>query len=151
MQAARRGSPPRSSPIPCAASRGRPSSCPGRGHSRWLGRRPERQRGCHGVAGGKTAELLPIIDVVKQKGAKLIALTENPESTLAQAADVLVTMTVTRESDPLNVMATTSNTVTGALLDALLAGVMELTGYRIEQFALIHPGGAVGARLNQKA
>lgn len=99
--------------------------------------------------GGKTVELLPVIDVVKRKGATLIGITENPESVLAQASDVLVPMVVTRESDPLNVMATTSNTVTGVLLDAMLAGVMEATGYRLEQFALIHPGGAVGERLNQ--
>lgn len=101
--------------------------------------------------GGKTAELLPIIDVVKAKGATLIGLTENTSSTLAEASDIVVPLVVTRESDPLNVMATTSNTVTGVLLDAMLAAVMVLTGYRLEQFALIHPGGAVGARLNPKS
>lgn len=100
--------------------------------------------------GGGTTELLPVIDVVKAKGATLIGLTENRESPLAQASDILIPMIITRESDPLNVMATTSNTVAGAILDAVLAAVMVRVGYRIEQFALIHPGGAVGARLNQK-
>lgn len=98
--------------------------------------------------GGKTAELLPIIDVVKVKKAVLIGVTENMESTLAKASDIVVQPVITRESDPLEVMATTSNLVAGAILDAVLAAVMTLTDYQLEQFALIHPGGAVGARLN---
>lgn len=98
--------------------------------------------------GGRTAELLPIIDVVQRKGGVLIGVTENTASVLAEASDVVIPMLITRESDPLNVMATTSNTVLGVILDAVLAAVMVRTGYRIEQFALIHPGGAVGARLN---
>lgn len=100
--------------------------------------------------GGKTAELLPIIDVVKTKGAHLVGVTENPESTLATASDVVIQPVITRESDPLEIMATTSNMVAGAILDAMLAAVMTLTDYKLEQFALIHPGGAVGARLNQE-
>lgn len=98
--------------------------------------------------GGGSTELLPIIDVVLAKGATLIALTEKLDSRLAEAADVVIPLVITRESDPLDVMATTSNLVVGTLLDAVLAAVMVETGYRLEQFALIHPGGAVGARLN---
>lgn len=98
--------------------------------------------------GGATVELLPIIDVVGARGAKLIGVTENLESRLAAASDVVIPLVIQRESDPLNVMATTSNLVAQALLDAVLAAVMDLTGYRLEQFAQIHPGGAVGARLN---
>lgn len=100
--------------------------------------------------GGKSVELLPIIDVVARKGATLIGITENLESALAEAADIVVPMVVTRESDPLETMATTSNLVVGAALDALLAAVMVLTDYSLEQFAIIHPGGAVGERLNQE-
>lgn len=100
--------------------------------------------------GGGTAELLPIIDVVKTKGATLIGLTENLESELARRADIVIPLVITRESDPLKIMATTSNLVVAAIFDALLAAVMVETGYRLEQFALIHPGGAVGARLAKK-
>jgi D-arabinose 5-phosphate isomerase GutQ len=101
--------------------------------------------------GGRTAELQPIIEVVGKKGATLIALTENRESTLAQAADIVIPLVITQESDPLQTMATTSNLVIAALLDAVLAAVMAMTDYTLDQFALIHPGGAVGQRLNQEA
>lgn len=100
--------------------------------------------------GGGTAELLPIIDVVKRKGATLIGFTENLDSVLAAKSDIVIPLIITRESDPLNIMATTSNLVVAAIFDALLAALMVCTGYRLEQFALIHPGGAVGARLTQK-
>lgn len=100
--------------------------------------------------GGKTAELLPIIDVVIKKKAKLIAVTENLDSPLAKSAAVVLPMLIERESDPLNIMATSSFVYSIALFDALLCAVMEETGYRMEQFALIHPGGAVGDRLNPR-
>lgn len=98
--------------------------------------------------GGRTAELLPILDVVNRKGGVLIGLTENLDSRLAEQSRIVVPLVITRESDPLEVMASTSNTVLGVVLDALLAALMVRTHYRLEQFALIHPGGAVGARLN---
>ncbi|MBR6644930.1 MAG: SIS domain-containing protein [Clostridia bacterium] len=100
--------------------------------------------------GGKTVELLPIIDVVKKKGAKLIAVTENLNSPLADNADFIIKMQIEKESDKYNMMATASYVATIAIFDALLAAVMELTGYKKEQFGLIHPGGAVGERLNKK-
>ena len=98
--------------------------------------------------GGKTAELLPIIDVCKVKGAKLIAVTENLDSPLAKAADVVLKMNPGAESDHDNTMATASYVQTIAIFDALLCALIEETGYTKEQLALIHPGGAVGARLN---
>ena len=100
--------------------------------------------------GGKTVELLPIIDVVKKKGAKLIAVTENLSSPLADNADFIIKMQIEKESDKYNMMATASYVATIAIFDALLAAIMELTGYKKEQFGLIHPGGAVGERLNKK-
>lgn len=99
--------------------------------------------------GGKTAELLPIIDVCHKKGVTLIGVTENLESPLARNSQIVIPMKIEKESDPLNVMATTSFVVTIAIFDALLAAIMEVTGYKLEQFALIHPGGAVGNRLNK--
>ena len=98
--------------------------------------------------GGKTAELLPIVSVVKKKGAKLIAVTENFDSPIAREADVIVPLKIEKESDKYNVMATSSFAATIAIFDAMTAAIMEETGYRLEQFALIHPGGAVGELLN---
>jgi len=100
--------------------------------------------------GGKTSELLPLIDVVTKKGASLIAVTENPDSPLAKAASVVLLMNVGKESDPLGLMATSSYVQTIAIFDALLAALIEETGYTAEQFGLIHPGGAVGEHINGK-
>ena len=97
--------------------------------------------------GGKTQELLPILDICKRKRVKVISVTENLESPLAQAADVVLPMRVTRETDRWNSQGTTSFTVQCVLFDALQAALIEATGYQNEQFALIHPGGAVGERL----
>lgn len=98
--------------------------------------------------GGRTAELLPIIEVCNKKEVVLIGVTENLESPLAKASQIVIPMKIERESDPLNIMATSSYVVTIAIFDALLAAVMEETDYKLEQFALIHPGGAVGKKLN---
>jgi D-arabinose 5-phosphate isomerase GutQ len=99
--------------------------------------------------GGKTAELLPIIDVVSKKGAKLIAITENFDSPIAKAADIVVPLKIEKESDKYNVMATSSFVATIAIFDAMIAALIEETGFKLEQFALIHPGGAVGERLKK--
>ena len=99
--------------------------------------------------GGKTAELLPIIDVCNKKGVTLIGVTENLNSILAQKSQIVVPMKIERESDCLGTMATTSYVVTIALFDAMLNALMVMTDYTLEQFALIHPGGAVGAKLNK--
>ena len=100
--------------------------------------------------GGKTAELLPILDICKKKGATVIAVTENMSSPLAEVADIVLPMSVTRETDRYNSQGTTSFTVLSVLFDALQAALIEVTGYQNEQFALIHPGGAVGERLNRQ-
>ena len=99
--------------------------------------------------GGKTKELLPIIDICKRKGVSVIAITENTESPMAQAADVVLVQHVNRETDKYNAQGTTSTTALCVIAHALQAALIEETGYRNEQFALIHPGGAVGARLNK--
>lgn len=100
--------------------------------------------------GGKTAELLPILEICKKKGATVIAVTENMSSPLAEGADIVLPMSVTRETDRYNSQGTTSFTVLSVLFDALQAALIEVTGYQNEQFALIHPGGAVGERLNRQ-
>ncbi len=101
--------------------------------------------------GGKTKELLPIVDICKAKGVKIITITENTESPLALAADVVIKQHVNRETDKWNAQGTTSSTALCMIFHALQAAMIEQIGYRAEQFALIHPGGAVGERLNNKA
>ena len=101
--------------------------------------------------GGKTKELLPIVDICKAKGVKIISVTENMESPLALNADVVIKQHVNRETDKWNAQGTTSTTALCMLFHALQAALIEVTGYQAEQFALIHPGGAVGERLNNKA
>lgn len=101
--------------------------------------------------GGKTVELLPVIDVCGKKGATLIAVTENLESPLAKAADIVLRLHIERESDKYNFMATSSFIATVALFDALLAALIEETGYTREMFGLIHPGGAVGEMLKKES
>lgn len=100
--------------------------------------------------GGRTEELLPILSIAKKKRATVIAVTENGDSPLANGADIVLKMAVTRETDRFNSQGTTSFTVMAVLFHALQAALIERTGYQNEQFALIHPGGAVGQRLKIK-
>ena len=81
--------------------------------------------------GGKTAELLPIARISRSKGVVVIALTENLDSPLAARSDIVLPMKVERETDRYNCQGTSSFTATNVIFDAL-----------------IHPGGAVGERLN---
>ena len=101
--------------------------------------------------GGKTSELLPIVDICKKKGVSIITVTENMESPLAKQSDVVLKQYVNRETDKWNAQGTTSTTAVCVIFHALQAAVIEETGYKAEQFGLIHPGGAVGERLNKKA
>lgn len=100
--------------------------------------------------GGKTAELLPIMEICKKKGVKIITVTENLESPLALGADVVLKQYVNRETDKYNAQGTTSSTALCMIFHALQTALIEETDYQNEQFALIHPGGAVGERLNKK-
>lgn len=100
--------------------------------------------------GGKTKELLPILDICKAKGVKIISVTENMDSPLAQMADVVLKQHVNRETDKYNSQGTTSSTALCMIFHSLQAALIEETDYKNEQFALIHPGGAVGERLNKK-
>ncbi len=101
--------------------------------------------------GGKTAELLPIMDICKRKGVKIITVTENLESPLALGADVVLKQYVNRETDKYNAQGTTSSTALCMIFHTLQTALIEETDYQNEQFALIHPGGAVGERLNNKS
>ena len=100
--------------------------------------------------GGKTKELLPILDICKAKGVSVITVTEDLNSVLATSADVVLKQYVNRETDKYNAQGTTSTTALCMIFHALQAALIEETDYKNEQFALIHPGGAVGERLNKK-
>lgn len=100
--------------------------------------------------GGKTDELMPIADICRNKGVTVIGVTENMESPLAEKSDIVLKMAVTRECDKYNCQGTTSFAVTAAIFDALQTAVLEYTGFKNEKFAIIHPAGAVGKRLNNK-
>lgn len=100
--------------------------------------------------GGKTAELIPIMEIARSKSAEIITLTENADSPLALGADIVLPLYITRECDKYNSQGTSSFAVTCAVFDALQTAVLELTGFQISSFALTHPGGAVGERLNDR-
>ena len=100
--------------------------------------------------GGKTDELMPIADICRNKGVTVIGVMENTASPLAEKSDIILAMKVTRECDKYNCQGTTSFAVTNAIFDALQTAVLEATDFKNEQFAVIHPGGAVGKRLNEK-
>ncbi len=100
--------------------------------------------------GGKTGELLPILDVALKKGATVIGVTENMNSPIGADSHITLPLIIEKESDKYNMQATASFVATIALFDALICALIEETDYQKEQFALIHPGGAVGARLNNK-
>lgn len=96
---------------------------------------------------GESAELLAIIPVLKRQGAKLIAMTGNPASTLAQEADAHLFAGAEKEACPLNLAPTASTTAALALGDALAVALMSAKGFSKDDFAAAHPGGALGRRL----
>ena len=100
--------------------------------------------------GGKTAELIPIMNIARTKGATIISITEKMDSPLAQGADIVIPMRVDLETDKYNSQSTSSFVALASVFDALQTALIEETGFVNEQFALTHPGGAVGERLNKK-
>lgn len=97
--------------------------------------------------GGGTKELVNLLPACKTKHATVIAVSENPESVLAQNADIYLKVKVDREPCRFNMLATASTMAVIAMFDAICIALMQMTGYTKEQFAVIHPGGAVGDRL----
>jgi KpsF/GutQ family protein len=97
--------------------------------------------------GGNTSELVNLIPACKTKRAILIGVTENPDSTIGREADQLLRVKVDREPDEFNMLATASTMAVIAIFDAICIALMQYTNYTREQFAVIHPGGAVGNRL----
>ncbi len=96
---------------------------------------------------GETRELLEILPLIKRFGNRLISLTGNLKSTLARAGDICLDIHVKEEACPLGLAPTASTTTALALGDALAVTLMEKRGFKKEDFALLHPGGALGKRL----
>jgi len=96
---------------------------------------------------GESDELLAIVPLLKRQGAKLIAMTGNPQSALAREADVHLYAGAEKEACPLNLAPTASTTAALALGDALALALMQAKGFTRDEFAAAHPGGALGRRL----
>jgi arabinose-5-phosphate isomerase len=96
---------------------------------------------------GETRELLEVLPLIKRFGNRLIIFTGNLNSPLAKAGDVILDIRVKEEACPLNLAPTASTTVTVALGDALAVALMGKRDFKKEDFAMLHPGGALGKRL----
>lgn len=96
---------------------------------------------------GESEEMGAILPLIKRLGATLVAMTGNPNSTMAQHADLWLDTAVDKEACPLNLAPTASTTAQLALGDALAVALLDARGFRAEDFARSHPGGALGRKL----
>ena len=96
---------------------------------------------------GSTNEILNIVDPLHRLGCTIVAMTGNLDSPLAQRADYALSIHVDEEACPLGVAPTTSTTATLLMGDALMVCLMEMRQFKAEDFALYHPGGALGRKL----
>jgi arabinose-5-phosphate isomerase len=96
---------------------------------------------------GETEELVRVLETIRRLGARVIAMTGEPSSTLGQAADLTIDCRVAEEACPLNLVPTASTTAALALGDALAMALLVRKGFREEDFASLHPGGKLGKRL----
>jgi arabinose-5-phosphate isomerase len=96
---------------------------------------------------GESNEINAILPMIKRLGAPLLAMTGQPDSTLARHADVFLNTSVDKEACPLNLAPTASTTAQLALGDALAVALLDARGFKAEDFARSHPGGALGRKL----
>jgi arabinose-5-phosphate isomerase len=96
---------------------------------------------------GETEEVVRILPVIKRLGASLVSMTGNAASTLAKAGDIFLDISVAEEACPLGLAPTASTTATLAMGDALSVALLLERGFKAEDFALFHPGGALGKKL----
>ncbi|WGE86537.1 KpsF/GutQ family sugar-phosphate isomerase [Actinobacillus equuli] len=96
---------------------------------------------------GETDDVIKLLPSLKSFGNKIIAMTGNPNSTLAQHANLILNIGVEREACPNNLAPTTSTLVTMALGDALAIALINARGFKAEDFARFHPGGSLGRKL----
>ncbi|MFO0773307.1 MAG: KpsF/GutQ family sugar-phosphate isomerase [Nitrospiraceae bacterium] len=96
---------------------------------------------------GETDEIVKLLPIIKRLGIPVVAMTGKPHSTLAKHSDVTLDVSVSEEACPLGLAPTASTTATLAMGDALAIALLERRGFKAEDFALVHPGGALGRRL----
>ncbi len=96
---------------------------------------------------GASDELIALLQPVKRKGVKIIAMTGEMDSPLALHSDIIVSVRVEQEACPFNMAPTTSTTATLAMGDAMAMVLLEARGFKIEDYAKLHPGGAIGRTL----
>ncbi|HAS16576.1 MAG: D-arabinose 5-phosphate isomerase [Nitrospirae bacterium GWA2_42_11] len=96
---------------------------------------------------GETDEIIALLPIFKRRSLKIICLTGKHDSTLSRNSDVVLDVSVKEEACPMNLVPTASTTATLAMGDALAVALFEKRGFREEDFALYHPGGALGRRL----
>jgi arabinose-5-phosphate isomerase len=97
--------------------------------------------------GGETREIVALLDALKRLELKLVTLTGNLKSTIAQASDVVLDVSVNEEACSLNLAPTASTTVAMAVGDALAVALLEKRDFRHDDFAALHPAGSLGKRL----
>lgn len=100
--------------------------------------------------GGETTEVNHLARIARQRGAKVIAFTEKPESTLGMLSDAVLLIRVAADVDPYGMIATGSSLTVSAMGDALCVALLHMRGYSAEQFGQTHPGGAVGRLVEQQ-
>lgn len=98
--------------------------------------------------GGESEEINRLVTIARTRGAKVVAQTENPRSSLGKLADAVFCVKAEGDVDPYGMIATGSSLVNGAAGDALCVVLLELRGYTREDFGKTHPGGAVGKKLS---
>ena len=96
---------------------------------------------------GESEDITAILPVIKRQGGKIVAMTGSADSTLAKFSDEVILIAVTREACPFNLAPTASTTAALAVGDALALVLLEARGFKKEDFAKLHPGGAIGRAL----
>lgn len=99
--------------------------------------------------GGETAEVIFLAGIARKRGATVVAITEQPASSLGQLADIVLQVTAPDGVDPFGMVATGSSLFNSALCDAICVVLLELRGYSVDAFGETHPGGAVGHRVRE--
>jgi arabinose-5-phosphate isomerase len=99
--------------------------------------------------GGETIEVIFLAGIARKRGATVVAITEQPASSLGRLADIVLHVTAPEGVDPFGMVATGSSLFSSAYCDAMCVALLELRGYTADEFGETHPGGAVGHRIRQ--
>jgi arabinose-5-phosphate isomerase len=95
---------------------------------------------------GETEEIIELVSIARFQGLKIISITGNTSSTIAEKSDLVIPLKYEREADPYNMVATTSTLLTLAIGDALVVCLMKKRNFKEKDFALFHPGGTAGKK-----